>query len=68
MRAFGGGSHLCPGRKFIANEVKALIATLATSCEIDLVDPNQKVEFDMWRQGAGIPQPRESVMAKIRSK
>eukprot|EP00797_Seminavis_robusta_P003115 Sro1196_g251450.2 (429) ;mRNA; r:6646-7932 len=65
MRAFGGGAHLCPGRKFIANEVKALIATLATSCEIELVNPDKKAEFDMWRQGAGIPQPKEPVLIRL---
>jgi cytochrome P450 len=65
MRAFGGGAHLCPGRKFIANEVKAVVATLVTNCDVRLLT-NETIAPDMWRQGAGIPQPDKAVKIQIR--
>jgi cytochrome P450 len=34
---FGGGAHLCPGRHFVRNEIRQLIASLVHRFELELV-------------------------------
>ena len=73
MRAFGGGVHLCPGRKFIANEVKVFVATLISNCDMRLAPHDDchyydQIQASKWRQGAGIPQPNLPVDIQLKFK
>ena len=36
VRAFGGGAHPCPGRRFIGYESRALLATLLATYDLEL--------------------------------
>mmetsp|Transcript_57866 Transcript_57866/g.62523 ORF Transcript_57866/g.62523 Transcript_57866/m.62523 type:complete len:575 (-) Transcript_57866:91-1815(-) len=78
VRAFGGGSHLCPGRKFIAFEIQAFVALLITKFDMKLVgsmegggildDNNNRPEIDYSMQGVGISHPNKDVVVEIRLK
>lgn len=42
LRAFGGGAHYCSGRKFIANQTKALLAMMVVTMDLKLQQPQQQ--------------------------
>lgn len=53
--AFGGGAHLCPGRKFASYEARLLCAMMMLRFEMKLVDPIPSVNKAL--QGIGVSQP-----------
>jgi len=63
LRFFGGGSHMCPGRKFIVYEAKAFIASLLYQYELKL--PNDELQgtvgIDKTYQGLGVNKPERDV-------
>ena len=68
VRAFGGGGHLCSGRKFIAYETQALIAMMLTRLDLRLApeQANQVVRTDYSRQGIGVPPPTSDPLLEYR--
>ena len=63
---FGGGSHLCPGRKFISYEARLFCAMLMTNLEFRLPDNFQRPNIDLTLQGIGVSQPTHDPIVEIR--
>eukprot|EP00977_Amphora_coffeiformis_P022074 scaffold10368_cov180-Amphora_coffeaeformis.AAC.7 len=63
---FGGGSHLCPGRKFISYEARLFCAMLMTSLEFRLPIGYQRPNVDLTLQGIGVSQPTHDPIVEIR--
>ena len=67
---FGGGVSLCPGRRFARNEIKALVASLLVTFDMEVVSNSSyrhsspvnqhRPQFDGSRAGLGIFPPKES--------
>jgi hypothetical protein len=74
---FGGGSGLCPGRRFARNELKATLVMLFSCFDIALA-PNSSsssnnnkgglVEVDGSRAGLGIFPPKDKSMQLVVTK
>jgi len=73
LRPFGGGSHSCPGRKFIDYEARALLAMMLLKLDMQLT-PQQPEgekgggvpEIDFTRQGLGVSPPDRDVSIQFR--
>ena len=63
--AFGGGNHLCPGRKFISYETQAFVAVLISMFDMRLVGDGD-VEIDYASQGVGVSHPIRDVKVELR--
>lgn len=68
--AFGGGNHLCPGRKFISYETQAFVAALISMFDMRLVgdgdvDTNRP-QIDYSSQGVGVSHPNRDVKVELR--
>merc|ERR1712154_128173 len=62
VRAFGGGTTMCPGRKFARIEIKAFVAELLYRYEFELVlkpggAGDDTPRIDSSRSGLGINVP-----------
>ena len=59
---FGGGASLCPGRRFARNEIKALVAVLFSSYDLEVEGSAyaSRPAFDGSRAGLGIFPPASS--------
>jgi cytochrome P450 len=70
LRFFGGGSHMCPGRKFIVYEAKAFIASLLQQYDMKLSmdELNGTVGIDKTYQGLGVNKPERDVDVLIRKR
>ena len=68
IRPFGGGSRLCPGRKFIRYEVQAFISLLMVNFDMRIVEGESKPDINYAMQGVGVSQPDRKVMIEIRQK
>ena len=68
IRPFGGGSRLCPGRKFIRYEIQAFISMLMVNFDMRIVDGESKPDINYAMQGVGVSQPDREVMIEIRPK
>jgi len=71
LRAFGGGGHLCPGRKFILYETLVFCAVLLTQFDMKLsaeetATEQQAVGIDYSMQGVGISHPNRDPAMEIR--
>ncbi|KAL3940513.1 MAG: hypothetical protein SGBAC_004964 [Bacillariaceae sp.] len=59
-RPFGGGAHLCPGRKYISYEARAFLATLLLKVDIKLDDPREPIPtIALHRQGFSVAHPNK---------
>ncbi|CAJ1931145.1 unnamed protein product [Cylindrotheca closterium] len=68
-RPFGGGAHLCSGRKFISYEVRVFLAILLLKVDMKLEDPSElKPAIALDRQGFSIAHPNKdpTLLAKMR--
>merc|ERR1711862_103321 len=63
---FGGGSHLCPGRKFISNEIKLLLAILMTNFDMKICEGETHPQINFAAQGIGISVPDRDVKIDIK--
>lgn len=61
---FGGGTHLCPGRKFANYEARMLAAMMMLRFDMKLLDPIPPVNKAV--QGIGISQPDSDPRVSIR--
>ena len=68
IRPFGGGTRLCPGRKFIRYEVQAFVALLMSEFDMRIVKDSPRPNINYSMQGVGISHPDTSVMVEIRSR
>ena len=66
IRPFGGGTRLCPGRKFIRYEVQAFVALLMSEFDMRIVKDSPRPNINYSMQGVGISHPDTSVMVEIR--
>ena len=57
-KPFGGGAHLCPGRKFITYEFQALLAMILLKIDMRFAEGEGKPSVDLGRQGASVAQPK----------
>eukprot|EP00541_Cyclophora_tenuis_P000680 CAMPEP_0116558888 /NCGR_PEP_ID=MMETSP0397-20121206/10075_1 /TAXON_ID=216820 /ORGANISM="Cyclophora tenuis, Strain ECT3854" /LENGTH=551 /DNA_ID=CAMNT_0004084565 /DNA_START=318 /DNA_END=1970 /DNA_ORIENTATION=- len=69
VMAFGGGSHMCPGRKFIGYENKAYVALLLRRFELRLTTKEVSVGIPgpkKINQGTGMNNPDREVYIEMR--
>mmetsp|Transcript_29679 Transcript_29679/g.39629 ORF Transcript_29679/g.39629 Transcript_29679/m.39629 type:complete len:519 (+) Transcript_29679:97-1653(+) len=70
-RFFGGGAHLCPGRKFISYEMQALVAVLLIRFDMKLVASSDESppQIDYSSQGVGVSHPDRdpTIMVRLRT-
>ena len=64
--AFGGGEHLCPGRKFINYEAKLYLALLMYNYDMSLAKGESIPDVDRTTQGIGVSHPEREVQVVIR--
>ena len=62
---FGGGSHLCPGRKFIGYESRLLAALLMLHIDMKLCD-TKIPDVEATQQGIGVSQPIFDPAVRVR--
>jgi cytochrome P450 len=66
IRPFGGGSSMCPGRKFAVYEIKTFLAWLLYIFDLELVDLSApKLGIEPGRVGLGINVPARDVQIRI---
>ena len=58
LRPFGGGVHMCPGRKFIGYEARAMLAMILLNYDMRLKDGETRPGIDFSRQGMSVKCPR----------
>ena len=63
---FGGGEHLCPGRKFASYETRLYVAMLMQSFDIRLVPGESRPDIDPAMVGIGVCHPNRDVKVEIR--
>ena len=72
VKPFGGGSSMCPGRKFAFNEIKVFTALLLSNFDLSLVTSNgispPFPEIDSSRVGLGITIPVGDIPIEIRKR
>jgi cholesterol 7alpha-monooxygenase len=66
VRVFGGGKHLCPGRKFITYENQAYIAHLFRNFDIRLCEGETRPSIDKTTQGVNVNKPDREVYMEMR--
>ena len=57
LRPFGGGAHLCPGRKFISYELRSLLAEMILRFDMKLTEPDRRPGIQLKRQGFSVANP-----------
>jgi oxysterol 7-alpha-hydroxylase len=63
---FGGGSHLCPGRKFISYEARLFVAMLMLQFEMRLAPGETRPGVNLAQQGIGVNHPERDPKVEIR--
>mmetsp|Transcript_6702 Transcript_6702/g.17236 ORF Transcript_6702/g.17236 Transcript_6702/m.17236 type:complete len:524 (+) Transcript_6702:206-1777(+) len=63
---FGGGEHLCPGRKFVSYEARLYVAMLMQSFDLRLVAGETRPDTDKAAVGIGVLQPVRDPKVEIR--
>lgn len=66
LRPFGGGVHMCPGRKFIGYEARALLAMLLLKYEMRIRPGETRPGIDFSRQGLSVSVPERDVEIEIK--
>lgn len=66
--AFGGGEHLCPGRKFISYEARLYLALLMLHFDMRLAKGDSIPDIDLTNQGVGVSHPEREIMVEIRKR
>ena len=65
MMAFGGGQHLCPGRKFISYENRLLMAMMMLHFDVRLAGNETIPPINLAVQGVGVSQPKNDVVVEV---
>ncbi len=66
LRPFGGGVHMCPGRKFIGYEARAFLAMLLLKYEMRVRPGETKPGIDFSRQGLSVSVPERDVEIEVK--
>jgi len=67
LRPFGGGKHMCPGRKFIGYEARAFLALLLLKYDMSLCPGEETSPGIVYeRQGLSVCAPDRDVKVEIR--
>jgi len=69
VKPFGGGGHLCSGRKFITYETMAILAMMLSRLELRLAPEEEtlaNVGVDYSRQGIGVLPPTRDPILEFR--
>lgn len=64
FRAFGGGAHYCPGRKFATSIAKSFTANLVYRYDMNLLG-STRAEYDFARDAFGVLHPKNDVDIQI---
>lgn len=64
--AFGGGEHLCPGRKFISYEARLFLAQLLQNFDMKMADGETRPGIDLTMMGIGVTHPDKDPKVEIR--
>lgn len=68
LRAFGGGTILCPGRHFAANEILAGVATLLFRFDVEIVEGERMATPSSKEPNVGTLVADHDVKVRIRSR
>lgn len=68
LRPFGGGKHMCPGRKFISYEARAFLALLLLKYDMKLVPGETCPGIDFSRQGLAVCAADRDVQVEMRER
>jgi cholesterol 7alpha-monooxygenase len=68
IRVFGGGKHLCPGRKFSMYENQAYVAHLFRNFDMRLCEGETRPPIDKTTQGVNINKPGREVYIEMRAR
>ena len=67
IKAFGGGGHACPGRRFIVYQFKALMVKLFREYDLRLSDPEGSLPgIDKAMEGVGMSFPERDLNIEVR--
>jgi cytochrome P450 len=66
LRVFGGGSHMCPGRKLIGYEARALLAMMFQNFDMQWQKGEKRPEIDFAKQGVGMARPNCDPIVELR--
>lgn len=70
LRPFGGGAHLCPGRRFISYEARAFLAMLLLKLDMKLEDASEPIpDIQLHRQVFAVAHPKKdpTFVVKVRA-
>lgn len=68
LKAFVGGTRLCPGRKFITYQIKAYFALLFDKFEIKLKDREEMPKVDKQTRQMRVMQPIGDVVVAFNAR
>jgi len=69
LRPFGGGAHLCPGRKFIGYETRAFLAMMLLRLDMKLDDDmKKKPGIQLHRQGFSVAHPDHDPIFQVKAR
>mmetsp|Transcript_16372 Transcript_16372/g.45921 ORF Transcript_16372/g.45921 Transcript_16372/m.45921 type:complete len:90 (-) Transcript_16372:54-323(-) len=68
LRPFGGGVHMCPGRKFIGYEARAMLAMILLKYEMRIRPGETRPGIDFSRQGMSVGVPERDVEIEVRAR
>lgn len=67
LRPFGGGVHLCPGRKFISYEASAMLAMMLLQLDMRLSEESSPTPGVVYsRQGVNVAYPDRDPIMEVR--
>jgi hypothetical protein len=66
IKIFGGGEHVCVGRRFIGHEARFFLYILFTKFDIHLVHGESLPKPDQALQGIGVGQPEREMYVEMR--
>eukprot|EP00540_Astrosyne_radiata_P017356 CAMPEP_0116847940 /NCGR_PEP_ID=MMETSP0418-20121206/14709_1 /TAXON_ID=1158023 /ORGANISM="Astrosyne radiata, Strain 13vi08-1A" /LENGTH=358 /DNA_ID=CAMNT_0004479433 /DNA_START=45 /DNA_END=1121 /DNA_ORIENTATION=+ len=68
LLSFGRGLHNCPGRRFVAYEMKFFVAMMMQRFEMKLAENNPKPGANKTMEGIGMRHPAKDVVMEVRWK
>jgi len=66
LMCFGGGKHMCPGRRFVSYEFKSMMVNLFRRFDLSLADGSEYPGVNRMFDGFGVAQPAGDVVLQVR--